>query len=93
LATNNFDDTVKSGAPFARKFPKDEHVLDKIYKDILSHLEGQSTPSGWCVGSRENGRDPCAIKGDPTVFKLGPGDNRFKRLLLKLLAPKNFHAK
>jgi hypothetical protein len=87
LTVNNFDDMVKSGAPFARKFSKDEHVLDKIDKEILGHSDGQFTPSGWCVGSRENGRDPCAVRGDPTVFKPGPGDKRLERLLLKLLAP------
>jgi protein xylosyltransferase len=51
LNINIFYDMVKSGAPFARKFSKDELVLDKINKDILGCSDGQFTPSGWCEWS------------------------------------------
>lgn len=93
LTVKNFDDMVKSGAPFARKFAKDDPVLDKIDKELLGRSDGQFTPGGWCVGSRENGRDPCAVRGDPAVFKPGPGEKRLDGLLLKLLAPENFRAR
>ena len=59
----------------------------------MGRSDGQFTPGGWCVGSLENARDPCAVRGDLAVFKPGPGDKKLEGLLLKLLAPKNFHAK
>ncbi|KAH9288803.1 hypothetical protein KI387_032920 [Taxus chinensis] len=93
LSSKDFDDMVKSGAPFARKFPKDDPVLDKIDKELLGRSEGQFTPGEWCVGSREGGRDPCSVKGDPTVFRPGPGAKRLVGLVSKLLASENFHTK
>jgi len=59
----------------------------------LGRSDGQFTPGGWCVGSLENARDPCAVRGDLAVFKPGPGDKKLEGLLLKLSAPENFHAK
>jgi len=53
LTVNNFDDMVKSGAPFASKFAKDYPILDKIDKEILIRSDVQFTPGGWCVGSPE----------------------------------------
>ncbi|KAL3567909.1 hypothetical protein D5086_030560, partial [Populus alba] len=41
---------IDSNAPFARKFPQDDPVLDKIDSELLSRGPGMFTPGGWCVG-------------------------------------------
>ncbi|KAG6741693.1 hypothetical protein POTOM_054970 [Populus tomentosa] len=64
---------IDSNAPFARKFPQDDPVLDKIDSELLSRGPGMFTPGGWCVGSRENGTDPCSAIGNITVLRPGPG--------------------
>ncbi|KAH9326106.1 hypothetical protein KI387_006284 [Taxus chinensis] len=91
LSSNHFEEMMQSGAPFARKFPKDDPVLDKIDKELLGRSDGQFTPGGWCT--RTGSRDPCATRGDPTVLRPGPGSKRLEGLLLKLLAPENFRDK
>ncbi|RVW33791.1 Beta-glucuronosyltransferase GlcAT14B [Vitis vinifera] len=46
LTVEHFNDMVNSGAPFARKFAKDDPVLNKIDKELLKRLDGQFTPGG-----------------------------------------------
>ncbi|XP_057955212.1 beta-glucuronosyltransferase GlcAT14A-like [Malania oleifera] len=85
LTVKDFDKMVKSGAPFARKFAKNDPVLDKIDKQLL----GRGTrfaPGAWCVGSSDGGADPCSFRGDDSVFRPGPGAERFQELLQKLLS-------
>lgn len=93
LTSNHFDEMIESGAPFARKFPKGDPVLDKIDKEILGRSNGQFTPGGWCAGSSIGSKDPCAVRSDPTVLRPGPGAKRLEGLVLKLLATENFRAK
>ncbi|TKY63271.1 Xylosyltransferase 2 [Spatholobus suberectus] len=61
LKLEHFDDMVRSGAPFARKFTKDDLVLNKIDKELLRRSDGHFTPGGWCIGNPLLGKDPCAI--------------------------------
>lgn len=91
LSSEHFDEMVQSGAPFARKFPKDDPVLDRIDKELLGRSNGQYTPGGWCIGT--DNRDPCHVRGDSTILKPGPGSKRLEGLLVKLLAPENFRDK
>ena len=93
LSSKDFNNMVKSGAPFARKFPKNDPVLDKIDKELLGRAEGQFTPGGWCVGSREGGKDPCTVKGDPMVLTPGPGAKRLEGLVTKLVSSENLQSK
>eukprot|EP01018_Ginkgo_biloba_P020444 Gb_10584 [translate_table: standard] len=93
LSLKHFNGMNESGAPFARKFAKDDPVLDKIDKELLGRSDGRFTPGGWCVGSSMGSRDPCAVRGDPTILRPGPGSKRLEGLVLTLLAPQNFRAK
>lgn len=92
LTLKDFGKMKNSGAPFARKFERDDPVLDKIDRDILGRRRGHFTPGGWCVGSNEGNNDPCTERGDPNVLKPGLGAKRFEKLTLKLLAPETFRA-
>ncbi|KAK6919517.1 Glycosyl transferase, family 14 [Dillenia turbinata] len=85
LSMKDFDKMVESGAPFARKFPKDDPVLDKIDKELL-HRSAQFAPGAWCIGSPDDGGDPCSRLGDDSVFRPGPGAKRLQELLKILLS-------
>jgi hypothetical protein len=86
LTLKDFHNMTKSGAAFARKFDEDDAVLDIIDRQLLGRAPGHFTPGGWCVG-REANVDPCAVKGDATVLRLGPGSRRVGNLVSHLLAP------
>ncbi|EAZ41491.1 hypothetical protein OsJ_26015 [Oryza sativa Japonica Group] len=86
LSMKDFNKMVKSGAPFARKFPKDDKVLDKIDRELLHRSEGQFTPGAWCDGSSEGGADPCSSRGEDSVFEPSPGAERLRGLMKKVLS-------
>lgn len=81
---------VDSNAPFARKFPRNDPVLDKIDAELLSRSPGMATPGGWCIGNQENGTDPCSVIGNTTVLRPGPGAKRLEKLISSLLSTENF---
>ncbi|XP_012451782.1 beta-glucuronosyltransferase GlcAT14B [Gossypium raimondii] len=85
LSMKDFDKMVKSNAPFARKFHKNDPVLDKIDKELLGRT-GRFAPGAWCIGSSEGGADPCSVRGDDSVFRPGPGAERLQRLVNTLLS-------
>ncbi|KAI4366661.1 hypothetical protein MLD38_022508 [Melastoma candidum] len=84
---------INSNAPFARKFPREDPVLDKIDCDLLLRGPNMLVPGGWCIGSRENGSDPCSEIGDLTVLHPGNGAKRLERLITSLLSNENFRPK
>ncbi|KAI4375295.1 hypothetical protein MLD38_013179 [Melastoma candidum] len=84
---------INSNAPFARKFPREDPVLDKIDSDLLLRGPNMLVPGGWCIGSRENGSDPCSEIGDLTVLRPGSGAKRLERLISSLLSNENFRPK
>lgn len=81
----DFDKMVESKAPFARKFAKNDPVLDKIDKELLGRTS-RFAPGAWCVGSSENGADPCSVRGNDSVFSPGPGADRLQELFQTLLS-------
>ncbi|KAK4771727.1 hypothetical protein SAY86_013502 [Trapa natans] len=81
---------VESNAPFARKFPRDNPVLNQIDSDLLSRSSGRFVPGGWCLGSSENGTDPCSIIGDSTMIRPGPGAERLEKLISSLMSKEKF---
>ncbi|XP_061367678.1 beta-glucuronosyltransferase GlcAT14A-like [Gastrolobium bilobum] len=81
---------VGSNAPFARKFHRDDPVLDKIDAELLSRGPGMTVPGGWCIGSRENGTDPCSVVGNSTVLRPGQGSKRLETLISSLLSDEKF---
>ncbi|KAK9107836.1 hypothetical protein Syun_023847 [Stephania yunnanensis] len=90
LTIDDMSRMVESNAPFARKFQRDDAVLDKVDSELLLRGPGMLVPGGWCVGSRENGSDPCSHVGNTTVIKPGPGAKRLENLILSLLSKENF---
>lgn len=91
LNIKDFENMVNSSAPFARKFDKDDPVLDKIDRELLGRTN-RFSPGAWCIGSSEGGVDPCSSIGDDSVFRPGPGAERLKVLTNKLLST-NFRDK
>ncbi|CAI9787605.1 unnamed protein product [Fraxinus pennsylvanica] len=85
LTIKDFDKMVNSSASFARKFHKEDPVLDKIDKELLGRTN-RFAPGAWCVGSSENGADPCFLRGNSSVFKPGPGAERLRQLIGNLLS-------
>lgn len=85
LSIKDFGKMVKSGAPFARKFAKDDPVLNKIDKELLGR-SNRFSPGAWCIGEPNNGVDPCSVRGDSSVFRPGPGAERLRELFQTLLS-------
>ncbi|KAL0400010.1 UNVERIFIED_CONTAM: Beta-glucuronosyltransferase GlcAT14A [Sesamum radiatum] len=66
LTLKDFSKMINSSAPFARKFHKDDPVLDKIDKELLGRTN-RFARGAWCVGSSDGGADPCSVRGDDSV--------------------------
>lgn len=81
---------ISSNAPFARKFRRDDPVLDKIDAELLFRQPDMLVPGGWCIGSSSNGTDPCAAVGNTSNLKPGSGAKRLENLIASLLSEKNF---
>lgn len=80
LTINDTGKMISSGAAFARKFKQDDAVLDRIDKELLGRKNGGFTPGGWC-----SGKPKCSEVGNPTKLKPGPGAQRLRVLIAKLV--------
>lgn len=91
LGPKDFRRMVLSSRPFARKFKKNNPVLDKIDRDLLKRHRKRYTYGGWCS---ETGKNPEACSGfyseNYGVLRPGPGSRRLKNMLTRLLAARNF---
>ncbi|PON80574.1 Glycosyl transferase [Parasponia andersonii] len=85
LTMKDFDKMVNSTAPFARKFAKEDPVLDKIDKELLGRTN-RFAPGAWCIGSSEDGADPCSVRGNDSVLSPGPGARRLHELFQTLFS-------
>ncbi|KAF5766005.1 putative glycosyl transferase, family 14 [Helianthus annuus] len=90
LTLEDMSKMVESNAPFARKFHQDEPVLDKIDSDLLFRGPDMIVPGGWCIGSRENGSDPCSVVGNLTRLDPTSGAKRLEILVNSLLSDESF---
>ncbi|CAL0317214.1 unnamed protein product [Lupinus luteus] len=90
LTVGDMQRMVDSNAPFARKFHREDPVLDQIDAELLSRGPGMAVPGGWCIGSRENGTDPCSEIGDTEILRPGPGSKRLETLISSLLSNESF---
>ncbi|PWA71852.1 glycosyl transferase, family 14 [Artemisia annua] len=83
---NDTDKMIASGVAFARKFNQDNPVLDRIDSELLHRNNGSFTPGEWCKG------DPsCSKVGKPTTVKPGPGAQRLRQFIDKLLQQPMFN--
>ena len=91
---------LASAAPFARKFRRNDPVLDRIDADLLSRGPGLLAPGGWCAGDvpaagtyNRSGDDPCKAVGNAAYVRPGPGAERLRSLMASLLSEENFRPK
>ncbi|KAL7103633.1 hypothetical protein ACP275_08G191500 [Erythranthe tilingii] len=85
LSLNDTDKMIESGAAFARKFRQDTPILDQIDKDLLGRKNGSFTPGGWCAG-----KPRCTKVKNPTQLRPGPGAERLRNLIGKLVSSPDF---
>ncbi|EXB68031.1 Xylosyltransferase 1 [Morus notabilis] len=91
LGLKDFRKMVLSNRPFARKFKKNDPVLNKIDRDLLKRRRGEFSYGGWCSGRRKMHGSCASLQGDKYgVLRRGPGSRRLKTLLSRLLFSKNF---
>ncbi|XP_013701811.2 beta-glucuronosyltransferase GlcAT14A [Brassica napus] len=82
LSLNDTSQMISSGAAFARKFKRDDQVLDMIDKELLNRRNGDDgfTPGGWC-----GGKPKCSQVGDVANIKPGAGAQRLQGLVDRLV--------
>ena len=93
LTVNDYQMMVDSNAPFARKFGKNEPVLDKIDSELLGCNADGFVGGGW-FNSEGNSNITLLhhVRTNTTELRPGPGAERLKRLISGLLSAEDFHA-
>ncbi|CAA7403173.1 unnamed protein product [Spirodela intermedia] len=84
---------IASNAPFARKFPRDAPVLDKIDADLLRRRRPGGFPhGGWWSSGNGTGTDLPFLSPPAGAADLspGPGAGRVKKLIDELLSAEGF---
>ncbi|KAE9619827.1 hypothetical protein Lal_00040414 [Lupinus albus] len=91
LGLKDYSKIVSSNRPFARKFKKNDSVLDKIDRELLKRHHGQFSFGGWC--SQGGRHKPCSgLKNENFgVLNHGLASRRLKTLLTKIIFSKSFH--
>ncbi|CAD6233461.1 unnamed protein product [Miscanthus lutarioriparius] len=93
LALVDMPAMLASGAPFARKFPRDDPVLDTIDDGLLARPrpangtagEVAFVPGGWCGADAA-----CRAVDNDWVLRPGPGAERFRRLIDRIVRSEAF---
>ncbi|KAM1173426.1 hypothetical protein ACFX13_026755 [Malus domestica] len=94
LVMDDFQRMVDSNAPFARKFGRNESVLDKIDSELLGCNADGYVPGGW-FNTQANGSAtvPDYSLKNITTLRPGVGAQRLKHLVTSLISAEDFHAK
>ncbi|PON37162.1 Glycosyl transferase [Trema orientale] len=91
LGLKDFRKMVLSNRPFARKFKKNDQVLNKIDRELLKRRHGEFSFGGWCSGSKRMHSSCSALQSDKYgVLRPGPGSRRLKTLLSRLVSSRIF---
>ncbi|KAH7572392.1 hypothetical protein ACOSP7_015540 [Xanthoceras sorbifolium] len=94
LTADDYQRMVDSNAPFARKFGRNESVLDKIDSELLGCNADGFVPGGWFSGDRiSNITAAHHVRANTSELRPGPGAERLKRLITNLLSAEDFHSK
>ncbi|KAM0933316.1 putative glycosyl transferase, family 14, beta-glucuronosyltransferase GlcAT14A/B/C [Dioscorea sansibarensis] len=93
LTVNDFQRMVDSNAPFARKFGRDDPVLDRIDKEILGRDHSGFVPGGWYDAFKKNTSDANYTVRSISDLKPGAGTKRIEQLILGLLNQDGFDKK
>ncbi|MCD7447710.1 hypothetical protein HAX54_032904 [Datura stramonium] len=89
LTTDDYREMVESNAPFARKFGRNEPVLDKIDSELLGRK-----PDGFVPGSWFGDTNTLTINvTNITSLLPGPGAERLTSLISGFLSDKDFDKK
>ncbi|XP_042468571.1 beta-glucuronosyltransferase GlcAT14A isoform X1 [Zingiber officinale] len=90
LGLKDYRRMILSSVPFARKFKKNDPVLDKIDRELLRRRKGVFSKGGWCLDDN-GGACSASVDGGLSygVLKPGAGARRLKALLTKLVATGN----
>ena len=91
LTVDNYQSMIGSNAPFARKFGRNEPVLDKIDKELLGRSADGFVPGGWFNNEgNTNITAPHDIIANVSILRPGPGAERLNRLITGLLSAEDF---
>lgn len=95
LTVGDYQRMVDSNAPFARKFGREEAVLDKIDSELLGRKDDGFVPGGWSDGVDTNTNTTSLHFPftNITTLKPGTGAQRLKNLINGLITDKDFDAK
>lgn len=91
LTTDDFQRMVDSNAPFARKFGRNETVLDKVDSELLGCNADGFVPGGWL--SKKGKIISDFVVANTTRLRPGPGAERLKNLTDGLLKADDFQKK
>nr|AFK34902.1 unknown [Lotus japonicus] len=90
LTMDNYQGMLDSNAPFARKFGRNEPLLDKIDSEILGRNDHGYVPGKWFTQANPNITKSYSFVRNITELSPGPGAERLKRLINGLLSAENF---
>ncbi|KAK1306917.1 hypothetical protein QJS10_CPA10g00342 [Acorus calamus] len=94
LTVLDYAKMVASNAPFARKFNREEPVLDRIDSELLGRRSNSGyVPGGWYDGRTANSSDPLSGMTNVTELRPGPGAEKLRSLITGLLSKDNFDGK
>ncbi|XP_049398944.1 beta-glucuronosyltransferase GlcAT14B-like [Solanum stenotomum] len=93
LTLKDYKNMVDSNASFARKFRRNEPVLDKIDSELLGRKVDGFVPGSWFDGGDANSTISQYILRNITSLRPGPGAQRMKSLISSLLSEKDFSSK
>ncbi|KAK7264936.1 hypothetical protein RJT34_32549 [Clitoria ternatea] len=93
LTINNYQNMVDSNAPFARKFGRNEPLLDKVDTELLGRNADGYVPGKWFTQANLNNTKSFSAIRNITGLKPGPGAERLKRLINGLLSSEDFKTK
>ncbi|KAJ3668946.1 hypothetical protein LUZ60_010896 [Juncus effusus] len=79
---------ILSNAPFARKFKRNDTVLDLIDSELLRRSVKRS--NGFAMGGWCKGKPACSRVGNVTHLKPGPGAQRFASLIDLIVRSEEF---
>lgn len=93
LTVKQFENMVRSGAPFAHKIAENDSVLDRIDRELLKKPDGRFTPGGWCLGRSGKKMDPCMVYGNADAIRPSLSSKRLEKLVVQLLDSENLRSK
>lgn len=93
LTVADFSQMVHSNAPFARKFPRDDPVLDRIDRELLSRDAADGFVHGGWFDRLNSTNDSGPFVSTVEDLRPGPGAERVKRLISGLLTAEGFDQK